>query len=100
MEHNSPMLPLVQGTGTTLGLCQESNSTRKMTFAGQARGFCSAKADGQHPWEEAATAAQSRFTGGTASDAFSDRNSKLVLFHRGLTPPEEACLGDPVSQGI
>lgn len=60
MQHNSPMLPLVQGTGTTLGLCQESNSTRKMTFAGQAWGFCSAKAmeDGQHPWEEAATAAQ------------------------------------------
>lgn len=54
------MLPLVQGTGATLGLCQKSNSTRKMTFAGQALCFCSAKAtgDGRHPWEEAATVAQ------------------------------------------
>lgn len=80
-----------------LGLSQKSNSTRKTTFSEQALGFCLAKAVGG---QQTALGGGSDRSSGAGSqveqtaDAFSDRNSKLVLLHMGLILPEETNLRD------
>lgn len=94
----SPMCPLpppVHSTGMILGLSQKSSSTWKITFSEQALGFCLAKAVGGQQTTLGGGSDRSSGAGSQVertADTFSDRNSKLVLFHMGLILPEETNL--------
>lgn len=71
------------------------------TFAGQAWGFCLAKAmeDGQHPWEEAATAAQEQVHRWNSLRCIFRQEQQTCAFPQGPYSPRRGLLGRSSQSG-